>query len=425
VNAVLFTGSGHGLTNVPGAFFWVTVAGTNVPAQSNVGYICTNDLTPVTIALPASLSIGDTFKVAGIGDAGWIIAQTNGQTIFAGNLSSSIGQSWETNGPSANWRAIVSSADGTKLAAAINGGTIYTSTNSGATWISHASSQNWSAMASSADGTKLVATVGYTIYNVVPTGQIWTSTDSGVTWANHASSLQWSCVASSADGSKVVAAVHGGSIYTNSGTTWTAVGGTSGLAWNAVASSADGRKLVAVEDNGSIYTSTNSGATWLLRTNGILQLQSVASSSDGTRLVAAVDNGLIYISTDSGANWSAQNPSTQHWTSVASSAEGSRLAATVGDTAPGNILRHPIPARHGRNWVERQSCYGRQSRRLPTAACSRRPFMAAIFTSLRKAARQTGATGYLSGEPHSAIELIYTGNGIFLPLNHEGTVRAY
>ena len=84
VTAVQFTGSGHGLTNVPGAFFWVTVAGTNVQAQSNVGYNCTNNLIPVTVALPASafLSVGDTFRVAGLGAAGWIIAQTNGQTIL-------------------------------------------------------------------------------------------------------------------------------------------------------------------------------------------------------------------------------------------------------------------------------------------------------------------------------------------------------
>jgi hypothetical protein len=37
----------------------------------------------------------------------------------------------------------------------------------------------------------------------------------------------------------------------------------------------------------------------------------------------------------------------------------------------------------------------------------------------------TGATGYLSGTQHSAIELIYVGNNNFLPVNHEGTIRAY
>ena len=37
----------------------------------------------------------------------------------------------------------------------------------------------------------------------------------------------------------------------------------------------------------------------------------------------------------------------------------------------------------------------------------------------------TGTTGYLIGSQHSAIELIYAGNNLFLPLSHEGTIRAY
>jgi hypothetical protein len=37
----------------------------------------------------------------------------------------------------------------------------------------------------------------------------------------------------------------------------------------------------------------------------------------------------------------------------------------------------------------------------------------------------TGMAGYLIGPQHSAIELIYAGNNLFLPLSHEGTIRAY
>jgi len=37
----------------------------------------------------------------------------------------------------------------------------------------------------------------------------------------------------------------------------------------------------------------------------------------------------------------------------------------------------------------------------------------------------TGTSGYLIGPQHSAIELIYTGNNLFLPLSHEGAIRAY
>jgi hypothetical protein len=42
-----------------------------------------------------------------------------------------------------------------------------------------------------------------------------------------------------------------------------------------------------------------------------------------------------------------------------------------------------------------------------------------------QASTTPGTAGYLSGAQHTAIELIYTGNNLFLPLSHEGTIRAY
>jgi photosystem II stability/assembly factor-like uncharacterized protein len=56
---------------------------------------------------------------------------------------------------------VASSADGTKLVAAVIGGYIYTSWDSGATWTQRGSSQDWQSVASSADGTKLVAVSWY------------------------------------------------------------------------------------------------------------------------------------------------------------------------------------------------------------------------------------------------------------------------
>ena len=71
---------------------------------------------------------------------------------------------------------------------------------------------------------------------------------------------------------------------------------------------------------------------------------------------------------------------TVSWAAIASSADGSQLAAAV---FGGNI------------YVSSQS------------------------------STTTGTTGYLAGSQHSALELIYVGNNLFLPLNHEGTIRAY
>jgi hypothetical protein len=67
-----------------------------------------------------------------------------------------------------NWTSVASSADGTKLVAAPDGGQVYTSTDSGATWIAaDVPNKDWSSVACSADGSKLFA--------VVNGGGIWTS----------------------------------------------------------------------------------------------------------------------------------------------------------------------------------------------------------------------------------------------------------
>jgi len=77
------------------------------------------------------------------------------------------------------------------------------------TWnpTSETDSYYWQSVASSSDGTKLAA--------VVDGGGIYTSTDSGETWTQtSAPYLGWQSVASSSDGNKLVAVVYGGGIYT-------------------------------------------------------------------------------------------------------------------------------------------------------------------------------------------------------------------
>jgi photosystem II stability/assembly factor-like uncharacterized protein len=442
VAATNFSGGGHGLTNVPGAFFWVTVAGTSSPIYPNVGYIATNNTAVVTLTLPLSPSVGDVYKVAGVGAGGWIIAQNANQMIAAGNLSGTIGQNWQAVASALNWSDIASSADGTKLVAVVNGGNIYTSTNSGSTWLIHNSSPInsalfWSSVASSSDGTKLVAAVGYTIYNTSPLGAIYTSSDSGASWTAHTSSplsstLSWSCVASSADGTKLVAAVRGGQIYlsSNSGASWAAApSGLNGLLWSSVASSADGTKLVAVENNGSIYTSANSGTSWTHNVTSAISWAGVASSADGNRLVAITSGGQIYISTDSGVTWFAQNtPVIGQLTSVASSSDGSRLAVTTGGNsagASGNIL---ISSDSGATWTQPVGAPTTAWAAIASSAdgsqLAAAVFGGGIYVS-SQSSTTAGTAGYLIGPQHSAIELIYAGNNLFLPLNHEGTIRAH
>jgi hypothetical protein len=98
----------------------------------------------------------------------------------------------------------------------------------------------------------------------------------------------------------------------------------------------------------------------------------------------AIAAGNIFTSDDFGATWTERNgaPSAA-WSSVASSADGSQLAATA-------------------------TTYGSSG----------------IYVS-SQSSTTTGVTGYLIGSQHGAIELIYAGNNLFLPLSHEGTIRAY
>jgi hypothetical protein len=234
--------------------------------------------------------------------------------------STDSGATWTARESNRNWFAIASSADGTRLVAAVQNGQIYTSTDSGATWTARDSNRFWYSVASSADGTSLVA--------VAYGGLIYFSTDSGSTWTGRGLSRDWNSVASSADGTLLVVSVANGQIYTStdSGATWTAR--ESNRNWSSIASSADGTRLVAAVQNGQIYTSTDSGATWTVRESN-RNWVFVASSADGTRLAAVVASGQIYVSSDLGATWIAHE-SNRSWQSIASSADGARLAAVVG-----------------------------------------------------------------------------------------------
>ena len=262
-----------------------------------------------------------------------------------------VGGTWTPRETIRNWTALASSDDGSKLVAAVDGGRIYTSTDSGATWTPRESNRFWSSVASSSDGSKLAA--------VVAGGQIYTSSDSGVTWTPRETSRNWHSVASSSAGSHLVAVAQGGLIYTStdSGVTWTAQ--SSGVAnWEAVASSADGSHLVAAVSGGLIYTSPDFGVTWTAQSSGVANWQSVASSADGSHLVAVALNGQIYTSPDGGVTWTARE-SNRNWSSVASSADGSKLVAVV---SGGQIY---TSADGGVTWTPRETSRGWSS-----VACS-------------------------------------------------------
>jgi photosystem II stability/assembly factor-like uncharacterized protein len=263
---------------------------------------------------------------------------------------------WSPVASSSNWYSITSSSDGTKLAAVVYGGYIYTSTDSGASWTARQTdtNRNWISITSSSDGTKLAA--------VVYGGYIYTSTDSGVSWTPQTAlgSYTWRYITSSSDGTKLAAAPYYGYIWTstNSGASWTTNWDSSGLKyWYSITSSSDGTKLAAVSYNNYFYTSTNSGVSWSPSVNWC-NCYSITSSSDGTKLAAGDSPGYIYTSTDSGASWTTNSNSSgyHNWTSITSSSDGTKLAAVA---SPGYIYTSTdsgvtwtvSPASGYRNWT--------------------------------------------------------------------------
>jgi photosystem II stability/assembly factor-like uncharacterized protein len=90
------------------------------------------------------------------------------------------------------------------MAAAMNNGSIYVSTNAGNTWSTNNLPRAlWHSLALSADGSRIIGVGGYP----------YTSTDFGATWTtNNVSGI--SAAACSADGNKIIGAVrYNGGIY--------------------------------------------------------------------------------------------------------------------------------------------------------------------------------------------------------------------
>ena len=126
--------------------------------------------------------------------------------------------------PYANWNALASSADGSHLIGALQGGDqngngIYTSSDGGATWtvqtngLANTYRADWTSVACSADGSQVVAVIYQGDYNG---NGIYTSTNGGTNWCVQTNGLAiafragWNSVASSADGTHLAAVIWGG-----------------------------------------------------------------------------------------------------------------------------------------------------------------------------------------------------------------------
>ncbi|HEY1662153.1 MAG TPA: hypothetical protein VGI03_07020 [Verrucomicrobiae bacterium] len=271
------------------------------------------------------------FSIATSADGKVIMVAGSGSATFSTNS----GATWTTNTSFTFGNAVAVSADGTKALGAYtgSGGTkVYLSTNSGASWTQTILPPgSWHACASSADGTRLAA--------AILNGSIYTSTNSGTTWlTNTIASKEWESLAATADGTRIFAAANSDQIYTstNMGSTWTPTGAPVS-SWKSVAASADGSHLIAT--GGTTYLSTNFGSSW---TPTSISGTAAASSADGSRLVVVNAGGAqIYTSTDFGADWATTNFSGKSWYSAASSADGGELLA--GENQSGVWIYQLVP----------------------------------------------------------------------------------
>lgn len=385
---------------------------TNTVAQANYRYLV-NSPALVTITLPSGAAPGDTVEVNSVGSGGWKLAQLGGHKIRTRPLGIPPDRAnWTATGLTKYWRAIASSADGVRLAAAAcPGGSdkLYTSLDGGANWISTGYNASWRAIVCSADGTKIVACGLAT--------PMFVSSNFGSTWADRGPTLDWVGIAGSTDLSKLIACGNANNLYTSDdgGTTWTARD--SSRNWRAVASSADGSKLAACVGSGQIYTSWDSGVSWTARETTRTWI-AITSSRDGSKLAACVDAGMIYMSTDYGQSWT-DRAAARPWRAIASSADGTRLAAC----AAGDQIY--LSNDSGTTWKAAESL-----RQWNAIACSAdgEYLVAGVYngrTYQCPFATTTGTAGYLLCQGTGAIEVQYVGGLTWVPLKHEGEFESH
>ena len=253
--------------------------------------------------------------------------------------------------PRTNWSSIAITADGSKLAAAANDRTVWTSSDYGENWALHkvgtlprTSQQRASEkghIAMSSDGVRIALASG---------ADIWVSENSGNTWKKRAPDIAmrgatWSALKLSSDG-KVLAALGVGIwISKDLGTSWQNPNSTKGAMsngwdWESLALSSTGEKMALVAPNG-VWLSSDYGKTWVRRRTTLHPereekpdesdaILDVAMSASGDIVALAAADG-IWLSKNFGIEWSPYQGKAasrrRSWASIASAGDGARLVA--------------------------------------------------------------------------------------------------
>jgi hypothetical protein len=236
-----------------------------------------------------------------------------------------------SNSPTADWRSIAMTEDGTKIVAGATSG-IWVSSDSGASWTQRNSTSNINSVKLSSDGTKIYAT-----YRGWASSQVLISNDFGLSWSTSRPTGYecWDACALdiSSDGTKIYLINYGAGVYvsSNSGTSWTQTN-SNRYNFTSVASSSSGQYvLISEESNRKLYLSSDYGQTWInlsaansFNTNWV----SVDISDDGQKLVATGYQNYVYTSSNGGTTWTTRTAVSGTQVRVASSSDGNVIVAT-------------------------------------------------------------------------------------------------
>ena len=285
-------------------------------------------------SLPGTTDATGAFSIAGVADGTYMLTPSlAGYAFFPATRTVTVagaavtGQDfggvtlgWKARSPSgaaAKWRSIASSSDGKYLAAVVDGGHVYTSSDYGVTWKDRSSgsiagNMRWWSITLSSDG-KLLAAVVYG-------GHVYTSIDYGETWqdksiGNASGNRNWASIAMSSDGKLLAAIAVGDQIYMSGdfGSNWQGKkinSSTYASGFKAIAMSGDGLYFTVVA--GHVYVSSNSGGDWEDKSSGSISGQrfwnGTAISRSGQYRLLVGDLTDIFISNNFGVSWDVTGP---------------------------------------------------------------------------------------------------------------------
>ena len=299
-SAGVFTSSDAGHTwsgNVVPTTQWNAVA-TSADGQT---VLAVATLSSKAVQVSTNAGASSTWNnLAGSPTANWadVACASDGKKII-GSVSGGSGLVY-TNNPSNVWSSIGATGGNWNIVAYAGNGNNFAAGNTSGSVFSLAggsrslTNKTVTGLVISADGTKLAACVN--------PGGIYTSTNSGVSWTNTSAPwTTWGCLTASADCTRLVAGVSGGLIYAsaNFGGNWTPLAGSSNQVWSAVTASADGSKLAGAVNSatGQIYYSA-AAAQSTTSTNGTL----TGSQSSAVELQYIGNNQFMPVST-AGTLW--------------------------------------------------------------------------------------------------------------------------